>query len=143
MRLVYTESTGAEMPVNAVQIFATEEETSIVMRGYAGGIGGRWPLILFVSSVEHYFHAIKFEQRPTEVVAGARRGDKFEAQHVAVEMDGGWHVENLEQWSETSDINRHGIHLFASLGAVSRILTRQAAGCNNVYFFSNLAHGGE
>jgi hypothetical protein len=101
------------MPVSAVQIFATEEESGVVMRGDASGIGGGWPLIFFVSSVEHYFHAIQFEERPTEVVAGARCGDKFEAEYVAVEMDGGRHVENLEQGGETSDINCHGILRFA------------------------------
>jgi hypothetical protein len=104
---------SAEMPVSALQIFATEEESSIVMGGHASGIGGGWPLIFFVGGVEHYFHAIPFEERPTEVVAGARCGDKFEADYVAVEMDGGRHVENLEQGSETSNINWHGILLFA------------------------------
>ena len=99
----------AEMSISAVQIFATDKETCIVMRGYASGIGGGWPLILFVRSVEHYFHAIKFEERPIEVVAGARCGDKFEAENVAIEMDGGRHVEDLEQGSKTSDINWHGI----------------------------------
>jgi len=102
----------AEMSISAVQIFATDKETCIVMRGYASGIGGGWPLVLFVRSVEHYFHAIKFEERPIEVVAGARCGDKFEAEYVAVEMDGGRHVENLEQGSKTSNINRHGILYF-------------------------------
>jgi hypothetical protein len=111
-RLFYTEAMGAEMPVSAVQIFATEEETSVVMRGYTSRIGGGWALVLFVGGVEHYFHAIQLEERPTEVVAGARCGDKFEAENVAVEMDGGRHVENLEQGSEASNINWHGILLF-------------------------------
>lgn len=111
-RLLYAEAMSAEMPVSAVQIFATDKETGVVMRGYASRIGGGWPLILFVGGVEHYFHAIKFEERPIEVVAGARCGHKFEAEYVAVEMDGGRHVENLEQGSETSNINWHGIPLF-------------------------------
>jgi len=110
--LFRAEAMRAEMSISAVQIFATDKETCIVMRGYASGIGGGWPLVLFVRSVEHYFHAIKFEERPIEVVAGARCGDKFEAEYVAVEMDGGRHVENLEQGSKTSNINRHGILYF-------------------------------
>jgi hypothetical protein len=112
------------MPVSAVQIFATEEETGIVMRGHASRIGSGWPLILFVSRVEHYFHAIQFEERPIEVVAGARCGDKFEAEYVAVEMDGGRHVENLEQGSEASDINWHGILRFAGHAGDSCSLTQ-------------------
>jgi hypothetical protein len=54
------------------------------------------------------------------VVSGARGGDKFEAEYVAVEVDGGGHVENLEQGSETSDINCHRILRFA--GHSSRVL---------------------
>ena len=108
------------MPVNAVEIFATEEETCIVMRGDASRIGGGWPLILFVRRVEHYFHAIEFEQRPTEVVAWTRRSDDFEAENVAIEMDGGWHIEHLKKRSEVFNINCHEILLFVGIEQMLR-----------------------
>jgi len=88
---------------------------------------------------QHQLDAVEPEQRPIEVPAPwSGRSDNFEAQHIAVKLNGRGHVENLQRRRHPSYLNGHGnlplhaialaVHGKASLDAGAKNCGARAVG---------------
>ena len=106
LRLFGVDATGAKVLVSGVQIFAAEIQAGVVVGSGPRGLGRRGTLVRLVRGIEHQLRAIQLEPGPIAVIPRLRRSVNFEAEHVAIEMNRGWHVENLKEWSDA--VNVHG-----------------------------------
>jgi hypothetical protein len=93
---------GDEVVEGGVHIGAVEVETDVAVGGDAGRIGGGRAAAFVVGSVEHDGAAVSAKHAPVEIVAIATAydggvGDEFEAEDLAIEIDGSGHVEHLEK----------------------------------------------
>jgi hypothetical protein len=75
-------------------------------------IGFGRALVTFVRRAEHELRVIPPQQPPIELVALALRSlDDVEPEHVAIELDRGRHVEDLQQRAHAPHLDAHLIPL--------------------------------
>jgi len=100
-----------EVLVGGVDVGAAEVDAGVAMGCGAGGVGRLGTFAVVVGGVEHQFCALgAAEQTPAEFVGRAEGcvfGD-LEAEDVAVEADGGGHVEDLHEGTEAARFDGHG-----------------------------------
>src|ERR1700690_2575279 len=98
-----------EMMVGGVQIFTAEEQAGVAMACDAGRIGRGGAVVGFVSGIEHHLGAVQFEQDPIAVVPRFGPAEYLEAQHVAIKLKRGGHIEHLKQWCDAMNVHGHAI----------------------------------
>lgn len=105
-RLFRIHTIYSQMLVSRVQIFATKKQAGIIMGRDPCRIWRSRALVGFVRSIEHQLPPIQLEPSPIAIVPGLGRSVNRESENVAIETDGGGHIENLNQ--RTNSVDVHG-----------------------------------
>ena len=101
-----------EVLVGGVDVGAAEVDAGVAMGCGAGGVGRLGTFAVVVGGVEHELCAFgATEKTPAEFVGGTEIGvaDELEFEDVAVEVDGGWHVKDLEEGTKAAGVDGHGV----------------------------------
>jgi hypothetical protein len=94
------------MPISCVEVFASEKQARIGVRGLAPGVRRFRPLANVVRCVEHDLCAVQPKSDPATVIAGSGSAKNGEAEHVAVKVQRSRHVENFQQWRDAINIHK-------------------------------------